>query len=87
MSSANIRVLPNPTAEAMELLGETKIADVLGTYADCLDERDRFFHELLGMEVDLVAHSEHRRELFKAWRRAEHRLWLYRLLLNELDPK
>lgn len=86
MSTPHLRVLPNPTAEAMEQLGATIIAGVLGTYRDCLDERHRLFHELLSENVgDVESYTEHSRELFKRWRAAERRLALYKLLADEVE--
>lgn len=87
MSTPHLRILPNPTAEAMEQLGEMKIADVIGTYEYLLGERDGLFHRLLEQEGggDPDTYREVDRELFKAWRAAERRLYLYRLLMNELD--
>lgn len=88
MSAPHLRLLPNPTAEAMEQLGETKIADVIGTYDYLLGERDGLFHRLLEQESegDPDTRTDRHRVLFKAWRAAERRLYLYRLLADELDP-
>lgn len=74
----------NPTHDAMVLLGATTIAEVLGTYQGLLNERARMFNELLQDRVSDPEHwAETSRELFLAWRAAERRLDLYRLLAHE----
>jgi hypothetical protein len=87
MSAPQLRVAPTPTAEAMAMLGDTKIADILGTYSYLLGERDGLFHRLLEIEDsgDPETRADRHRALFKAWRAAERRLDLYRLLINEVD--
>lgn len=86
MNTPNLTIVPNPTTESMQLLGEMTITSAIGTYADNERECARVFHELVVEERKGAERDEaHYRELFKRWRRHELHLSIYRVLMNELD--
>lgn len=85
MRGRHLTIVPDPTAEAMAVLGSTTIAGLLGTYAHNLAEKERLY---LAMEqassdyADLSAEVD--RELFDAWCAVDRRLDLYRRLATEV---
>lgn len=86
-SRPHLRVLPNPTADAMARLGSTTIAEVLGTYEHNLAMEERLFHEMVaeGLASDESPSAAYR-ALYNAWKAFERRVWLYRVLGHEVGP-
>jgi hypothetical protein len=84
MSAPPLRVLPNPTADAMQALGSTLISGVLGTYDFLLQERRRLFHLALSIETDGDSQTEYGCFIADELERACRRLRLYCELAAEV---